>query len=158
MSLDHVISSSQVSLSKETTKASAEVEEADPVTADFFKTLASFKNPNADPCVDFYEYACGGWLAQNQIPADRPAIDSAFYAVGEENKKIIAKIIDSKPPVISEFYTSCLNSEEVNNEAVAYVANIIDSIHQVNTTAGLLSYAGELDQSYGISSFFSVGR
>ncbi|KAF1318003.1 Neprilysin cd10, peptidase, partial [Globisporangium splendens] len=157
VSLDHVMSSSQVSLSKESTKAGVKVVEADLATADFFKTLELFKNPNADPCVDFYEYACGGWLAQNKIPADRPEIDSAFYAVGEENKKIIAKIIDSKPPVISEFYTSCLNIEEVNNEAVAYVAKIIDSIHQVNTTVGLLSYAGELDQSYGISSFVSVG-
>ncbi|KAF1335937.1 Neprilysin cd10, peptidase, partial [Globisporangium splendens] len=157
VSLDHVMSSSQVSLSKESTEAGTDVKDTDLSTADFFKTLELFKNPNADPCVDFYEYACGGWLAQNEIPTDRPEINSAFYAVGEENKKIIAKIIDSKPPVISEFYTSCLNIEEVNNEAVAYVAKIIDSIHQVNTTVGLLSYAGELDQSYGISSFVSVG-
>ncbi|GAB9472171.1 Neprilysin cd10, peptidase, partial [Globisporangium polare] len=51
----------------------------DDATAEFFKSLEAFKNESADPCVDFFEYACGGWLASNEIPSDRPEIDSAFY-------------------------------------------------------------------------------
>ena len=26
---------------------------------------------SADACTDFYQFACGGWIAQNPVPADR---------------------------------------------------------------------------------------
>ncbi len=32
----------------------------------------SSMDPAADPCVDFYQYTCGGWMKNNPIPADQP--------------------------------------------------------------------------------------
>ena len=35
----------------------------------------SVMDPEADPCVDFYRYACGNFAKFHPIPADVPAVD-----------------------------------------------------------------------------------
>ena len=101
-----------------------------------------------DPCVDFYQYACGNWIKNSEIPADRPAWQS-FSELNESNlgveRGILEKAakggagrnaIDQK---IGDLYGSCIDEKAVEAKGIAPIKPELDRIAAVKDKQALVS-------------------
>ncbi len=73
---------------------------------------------SVDPCVDFYQFACGGWRAKNPIPPDQTRW-GRFNELAERNREDLHQILEkAKEPSarrsaleakVGDFYASCMD-------------------------------------------------
>jgi len=77
-------------------------------------TVLSSLDRTADPCEDFYQFACGGWI-QKSVSSNT----DRFNLVDKRNQKSIQRILESTKPddppaylKAKDFYKSCLNETE----------------------------------------------
>lgn len=83
---------------------------------------------SVDPCVDFYQFACGGWIATNKIPEDRATWDR----MAELTEKTLASLqilLDeaAKKPgdKVGDFYASCMDEAAIENAGTAPIKALL---------------------------------
>jgi len=76
---------------------------------------------SVNPCVDFYSYACGSWVQETEIPADKPLIARSFDGAADQVHQKLESIYTTSYPQdsplrpLSDFYDSCMNVSLLND-------------------------------------------
>ena len=93
-------------------------------------------NDSAQPCEDFFQFACGGWVKKNPIPSSRP-FWGVYSILSQENNRKMRNIInslttkDSKSSAVKKakaYYEVCMKEEEVDELGPRPLLDLIKEI------------------------------
>ncbi|KAG8183510.1 hypothetical protein JTE90_003860 [Oedothorax gibbosus] len=90
---------------------------------------------SVDPCEDFYQFSCGGWLERHAIPEDKSSV-SVFSEVQEEVylklKVLLDKKLDGSEPesvrLIKEMYDSCMDLKSIESVGSEPLQTVLKSL------------------------------
>ena len=106
-----------------------------------------------DPCVDFFQYSCGGWIKNNPIPPDQSSWDT-YSKMEDENRARLRGILEAAAAPdprrnavtqkIGDYYASCTDEKAIEAKGAAPLKPSLDRIAALESKADLAGVAASM--------------
>ncbi|MGI8656102.1 MAG: M13 family metallopeptidase [Pyrinomonadaceae bacterium] len=127
--------------------------------------LASL-DQSCKPCQDFFQYANGGWIAHNPIPAAYPSW-GRFNELAEKNNDKLHEILEaaaksttaqagSNEAKIGAYYASCMDERGIEAMGTTPLAHEFSRIERIASPADLRAETAHLHR-IGVNALFDFG-
>lgn len=117
---------------------------------------------SAGACVDFYQYACGGWMAHNPIPSDQ-ASWSVYGKLYQDNQQFLWGILDNlgqatahrsaNQQKIGDYFAACTDETTIERLGDAPLAPTLARIEALHSAGELPTLLALLHVQTGSSGF-----
>src|SRR6202795_972190 len=114
------------------------------------------------PCDDFYQFAMGGWMKSNPIPADYSSWGT-FTQLADKNEQNLRQILDeavsakasagSNEQKVGDFYASCMDTTAIDAAGIKPLEPELARIAEIKNVTDLEAEAERL-HSRGVGAFF----
>lgn len=127
---------------------------------------ASALDRSVSPCTDFFQFACGGWAENTQIPDDEASWMRSFSVIRERNETLLKTILEdyaagrnTQEPYakkLGDMYGACMDESAIDKAGIKPLLPELRAIAALKDKTGIAKLVAKL-HARGLPVLFAIG-